>query len=215
MKDTISQKKINLHSIEMVGGGTRIPAFISTLKETFGVEPSRTLNSSESVARGCALMAAIKSPLFRVADYTLNERVFYGVKFSWNFVEGDKYLGLDSSVYPEKQRKMIYDLGAKVPTSKTVKFSRKEAIEILIEYEPQINGFNKHIGYFVTKPQNPKEETFGVSFKIRFNENGLVTFEECCLVEEWFEETKVPKKKEKKEKKEEEKDKKDEDGKAG
>jgi hypothetical protein len=70
-------------------------------------------------------MAAIKSPLFRVADYGLNERAVYGVKFCWNFVEGEKYLGLDSSLYPEKQRKMIYDTGAKVPSSKTVKFSRK------------------------------------------------------------------------------------------
>ena len=45
-------------------------------------------------------MAAIKSPLFRVADYTLNERAYYGVKFYWNFVDGEKYLGLDSSRYP-------------------------------------------------------------------------------------------------------------------
>ena len=109
----------------MVGGGTRIPAFITIIKQLFGVEPSRTLNSSESVARGCALMAAIKSPLFRVADYTLNERAYYGIKFYWNFVEGEKYLGLDSSRYPEKQGKFIYEAGAKVPTSKTVKFARK------------------------------------------------------------------------------------------
>lgn len=64
-----------------------------------------------------------------------------------------------------------------------MKFTRKEAIEILIEYEPAVTGFKKHIGYFVTKPQNPKEETFGVSFKIKFNDDGLVTFEECSLVE--------------------------------
>lgn len=70
-------------------------------------------------------MAAIKSPLFRVADYTLNERAYYGIKFYWNFVEGEKYLGLDSSRYPEKQGKFIYEAGAKVPTSKTVKFARK------------------------------------------------------------------------------------------
>jgi len=70
-------------------------------------------------------MAAIKSPLFRVADYTLNERAYYGIKFYWNFVEGEKYLGLDSSRYHEKQGKFIYEAGAKVPTSKTVKFARK------------------------------------------------------------------------------------------
>jgi heat shock protein 4 len=72
IRDNLKQKNINLHSIELVGGGSRIPAFVALVKSVFGVEPSRTLNSSESVARGCALMAAIKSPLFRVPDYALN-----------------------------------------------------------------------------------------------------------------------------------------------
>lgn len=109
----------------MVGGGSRIPLFIQTLREVFNKEPSRTLNSSESVARGCALEAAIKSPLFKVQEYTLNERVYNGVKFYWNFVENNNYLGLDSTKYPETQGKMIYDFGAKVPSSKTIKFKRK------------------------------------------------------------------------------------------
>ena len=70
-------------------------------------------------------MAAIKSPLFRVAQYGLNEKAQYGVKFSWNFVEGNQYLGTNSELYPEKQRKMIFEAGSKVPTSKTIKFARK------------------------------------------------------------------------------------------
>jgi len=45
-------------------------------------------------------MAAIKSPLFRVAEYTLNEKVLNGIKFSWNFVEGNQHLGLNSDLYP-------------------------------------------------------------------------------------------------------------------
>lgn len=125
MRDALKARNINLHSIELIGGGSRIPAFVSLVKQVFGVEPSRTLNSSESVARGCALMAAIKSPLFRVSDYALHERVYNGVKFYWNFVDGDKHLGLNSHLYPEKQGKFIYEAGAKVPTSKTIKFARK------------------------------------------------------------------------------------------
>lgn len=46
IKKVIETKKINIHSIELVGGGTRIPAFIGIIKQIFGVEPSRTLNSS-------------------------------------------------------------------------------------------------------------------------------------------------------------------------
>ena len=105
-------------------------------------------------------MAAIKSPLFRVAEYTLNEKAYYGIKFSWNFVEGNNYLKTNSDAYPEKQRKMIFEAGHKVPSSKTIKFARKEAIEILIEYDPPVPGFDKHIAYYVTKAQHPKEENF-------------------------------------------------------
>jgi len=37
MRDSLKQKNINLHSIELVGGGTRIPAFVSLVKSVFGV----------------------------------------------------------------------------------------------------------------------------------------------------------------------------------
>jgi heat shock protein 4 len=59
VKDDLKAKNIELHSIELSGGGSRIPSFIQSVKEVFKIEPSRTLNSSESVARGCALQAAI------------------------------------------------------------------------------------------------------------------------------------------------------------
>ena len=109
MAQKLKQKKIELHSIELVGGGTRIPFFLSGLKQIFNMEPSRTLNSSESVARGCALMAAIKSPLFKVSEYVLNQKVNHGIKFYWNFVEGGNFLGLNAEKYPPKQGKMIFD----------------------------------------------------------------------------------------------------------
>lgn len=71
-RETLKEKNIKLHSVEVIGGGTRIPEFLRIAKDIFGMELSRTLNSSESVARGCALMAAIKSPLFKVPNYIMN-----------------------------------------------------------------------------------------------------------------------------------------------
>lgn len=50
-----------------------------------------------------------------------------------------------------------------------------------------VPGFNKLIGYFVTKPQHPKEENFGVSFKIKYTDDGLIVFDDCQFIEEWFE----------------------------
>lgn len=47
-------KKVDF--VELVGDATRMPALQEALKEIFvGNELSRTLNSVETVARGCAL----------------------------------------------------------------------------------------------------------------------------------------------------------------
>lgn len=42
----ISEKKIQIDSIELVGGGTRIPIIIDIIKKVFNMQPSRTINSS-------------------------------------------------------------------------------------------------------------------------------------------------------------------------
>jgi heat shock protein 4 len=73
----------------MVGGGTRIPAFQKIITGVFNIEPMRTLNSSESIAKGCALMAAIKSPLFKVAPYAIEEINYYPIRAYWNFIQGN------------------------------------------------------------------------------------------------------------------------------
>lgn len=58
-----------IHSVELVGSGSRIPAITRLLASIFRREPSRTLNASECVARGCALQCAMLSPVFRVREY--------------------------------------------------------------------------------------------------------------------------------------------------
>lgn len=58
-----------IHSVELVGSGSRIPAITRLLTSVFKKEPSRKLNASECVARGCALQCAMLSPVFRVREY--------------------------------------------------------------------------------------------------------------------------------------------------
>lgn len=60
---------MTLSSVELIGGGSRIPLFIRTLAEAFGIEPQRTLNSSECIARGAALFSAMNSGIFRMQAY--------------------------------------------------------------------------------------------------------------------------------------------------
>ena len=72
----------NIHSVEVVGSGSRVPAIIKILTEFFGKEPRRTMNASECVARGCALQCAILSPTFKVRHF---EVIF--LMFLWHHVE--------------------------------------------------------------------------------------------------------------------------------
>lgn len=157
VKAEIDEKKIELHGIELVGGGTRIPSFIKIIERVFKSEPSRTLNSSESIARGCALMAAMKSPLFKVAEYGLEEINNYPIKLHWNFIQqGTQPLANNDKAYLEKQTNMIFPHNCILPTTKTIKFNKKEAIELLVTYEPTVEGFSRYIAYYKTPAQNPK-----------------------------------------------------------
>lgn len=47
--------KVKLHSIEIVGGGTRMPSLQKIIQEIFGMECSRTLHSTECISRGAAI----------------------------------------------------------------------------------------------------------------------------------------------------------------
>lgn len=59
----------NVHMVEVVGSGSRVPAVIKILTDYFGKEPRRTMNASECVARGAALQCAILSPTYKVRDF--------------------------------------------------------------------------------------------------------------------------------------------------
>ena len=60
----------DIHSIEMIGEGSRIPSIMELSKEVFQQdEARRTLNSAEACARGCSLMAAMILPHFHVASF--------------------------------------------------------------------------------------------------------------------------------------------------
>merc|ERR1719456_402356 len=73
-----------IDSVEIVGGACRVPWFKAMCSEAFGgKELSTTMNADESVARGCALQAAILSPLYKVRDFKVEDTTGVGVSISW------------------------------------------------------------------------------------------------------------------------------------
>ena len=66
-------KPEDIYSVEVVGGGSRIPALKASIENVFGKIPQTTLNADEAVSRGCALQCAILSPTFRVREFSVTD----------------------------------------------------------------------------------------------------------------------------------------------
>jgi len=57
---------VPLHALELMGGGSRIPCLQTMASQIFGMELSRTLNQSESVAIGTTIYGAIELKLLNI-----------------------------------------------------------------------------------------------------------------------------------------------------
>merc|ERR1712038_407118 len=59
----------DLHSVDALGGSSRIPKFKNIIEEIFGTSPSTTLHATESSAKGCALMCAALTRIYSVKPF--------------------------------------------------------------------------------------------------------------------------------------------------
>lgn len=66
----------NVSAVEIVGGGTRIPAVRAKIAKFFGKDVSTTLNADEAVARGCALQVSSTT----VTMYVLKKNLIYDIR---------------------------------------------------------------------------------------------------------------------------------------
>merc|ERR1711874_114247 len=66
-------EKMNVHSVEIVGGSTRIPAIKKIIEEVFGVSPSSSLNADEAVAKGCCFQSAAISNQFLTKSFVIKD----------------------------------------------------------------------------------------------------------------------------------------------
>jgi len=76
LQDSMAKAGIDvkeLDFVELVGEATRIPICIEQIRTIFGKDPSRTMNSTDCISRGCALQAAMLSPNFQTAGFEVEE----------------------------------------------------------------------------------------------------------------------------------------------
>lgn len=188
-KQYITDKKINLHSVEIVGGGSRIPQIQEIISATFGMPCSKTVKPTECIARGCALQAAKLLSTFRVAEYKLTETNIFPIKCCWRFLDPKS----DAVLEDYDKHPTLFSTKASFPQLKSVNFPKDAKIECQIYYDPIPLGMSSGmLAHFMIKRKAPKHEQFKTKLKIRLNQNRMVELGGAELIETYMKEEKVP-----------------------
>lgn len=172
----------SVHSVEVVGSGSRVPAIIKILTEFFGKEPRRTMNASECVARGAALQCAILSPTFKVREFQVTESFPFSIALSWKGSAPDSQNG---SV-DQQQTTVVFPKGNILPSTKNLTFLRSSTFTVDVVYA-DAGGLNvpaKISTYTVGPFQSTKSERSKLKVKVKLNLHGIVAIESATLMEE-------------------------------
>ncbi|MED6111330.1 hypothetical protein PIB30_051432 [Stylosanthes scabra] len=178
----------NIHMVEIVGSGSRVPAINKILTDFFKKDPRRTMNASECVARGCALQCAILSPTFKVREFQVNESFPFSISLSW------KGSGPDSqdSGPDNKQSTVVFPKGNPIPSIKALTFYRPGTFSVDVQYDDvsELQTPAKISTYTVGPFQSTKVEKAKIKVRVRLNLHGIVSLESATLIEE--EEIEIP-----------------------
>ncbi|KAK5792010.1 heat shock 70 kDa protein 16 isoform X1 [Gossypium arboreum] len=165
-----------INSVELVGSGSRIPAITRILASIFNREPSRTINASECVARGCALQCAMLSPIFRVREYEVQDSLPLSIGFL-----------SDKGPVCTLSNGVLFPKGHPFPSVKILTLHRTNMFnmeafyvnsnELPSKLSPQINTFT--IGPIQCHTNMAK-----VKVRVQLNLHGIVKLDSAVLIED-------------------------------
>ncbi|KAM1343181.1 hypothetical protein ACFX15_007083 [Malus domestica] len=166
-----------IHSVELVGSGSRIPAVARILASVFKNEPRRTLNASECVARGCALQCAMLSPVFRVREYEVQDSIPFSIAFL-----------IDEAPICPGTNGILFPKGQPIPSVKVLTFRRSSLFHLKAFYANPTEvpaGVSSDICCFTIGPfQCSHSKKTRVKVKVVLNLHGVVSVESAMVMEE-------------------------------
>ncbi|KZV28529.1 heat shock 70 kDa protein 14-like [Dorcoceras hygrometricum] len=172
----------DIHSVEFVGSGARVPAIIKILTDFFGKEPHCTINASECVAKGCAMQCAILSPRFMVREFQVNESFPFNIAMSWNINVSDT----ENGVMDDQNSTIVYPIGNPIPSVKAMTFYRygRLTLDVLYADVMKLSGPAKISTYMIGPIPSTNGERVKLKVKVRLNIHGIVSVETAKVVDQ-------------------------------
>jgi heat shock protein 4 len=176
-------KKEELFAVEVVGGGTRIPAVQKALKDFFGKELSRTLDGDDSVSRGCALQCAMLSPNVVVRQFEVHDITPFMVDIGW--AAGNT---LDAA---EEDHALLFKLRDPIPSVKMISFKHRPDFQLRARYlhpETLPMGVDPLIGQILIKdipPVGPNDPPGKIKVKVKLDVNCLISVSSAQMLQDF------------------------------
>jgi heat shock protein 4 len=173
--------KDDIDVIEVVGGGSRVPAIKERIQAFFGKPLSFTLNQDEAIARGCAFSCAILSPVFKVRDFAVQDVISYPIEFGWE---------KDPDIPDEDTSLVVFNKNNMLPSTKILTFYRKQPFNLEARYAKPENLPGKiqpFIGQFSVKgvkATGGPDDFMICKLKARVNIHGVLNVESGYYVED-------------------------------
>jgi len=197
LQSVIAESKVpveQIDSVEIVGGASRVPWVKQICSEAFGGKDlSTTMNQEESVARGCALQAAILSPLYKVREFKVEDFSPFAVNVGWmgssadaaatKEDDGDAQMGGGEG---ECKTATVFPAGSPMNLLKLMTFYRTGPFDVKAEFADEkvlLPLTPKELGNF--KIELPAQtEPKKVKVKAKLTLHGTFNIENAQLVEE-------------------------------
>ncbi|RDA89632.1 hypothetical protein CP533_1951, partial [Ophiocordyceps camponoti-saundersi (nom. inval.)] len=183
LEQALAQAKLSKEDIdivEVVGGGSRVPALKDRIQAFFGKPLSFTMNADEAVARGCAFSCAILSPVFRVRDFSVQDIISYPIDFTWEKAP---------DIPDEDTSLTVFNKGNVLPSTKILTFYRKQPFDLEARFahpEDLPGKQDSWIGRFSVKGVKAEgQDDFMIcKLKARVNIHGILNVESGYYVED-------------------------------
>ena len=135
-----------------------------------------TLNADESIAKGCALQAAILSPWCKVKDYKIIDRIGYDIKFNW--IKNDKINNI-----------LLFKKTDSFPKITKVSIKLKESAEFYISFD-NCDIFKR---YKIYVNEDYEEDDHNIKILIEYDMNGHINIHSAYYVKKIEEDKNISK----------------------
>lgn len=169
----------------MIGEATRIPLIQDICKKIFDKDTvARTQSSSEVVAKGCSLAAAMILPQFHVTNFVVDDFNGLATDFSWSVEDN------------QMKTKTLFPVGNNFPSIKSLTFEgRTTPMDVGVSYNSEVDiveGIPKLLARYNITPPQPKEEKFALKLRVKLDQNQIPALDTVELIEDYMEEKKIP-----------------------